>query len=210
MREELGNLIYPVFRRGLSLKERLDQGERLDLAVEQAELRGMLKAGESQRWPAYVGDGDQFLGIRYALVSWLDEVFSIDCLWEDQWRERTLEFALFGTRIRAEKFWEQERLAKARTDTDALEAFYLCVMLGFRGDLREKPAELDEWREAAEAQLNQGKAQTWSAPPELRPPTYVPPLTSRDRLRRVVLLLAVAAGIVIPATTFTVFYLFGK
>jgi glycosyltransferase involved in cell wall biosynthesis len=41
----------------LDLKERLEKGEKLDLAVEQAQLRTLLKSeSEARRWPDYGGD----------------------------------------------------------------------------------------------------------------------------------------------------------
>ena len=37
-----------------------------------------------------------------------------------------------------QKTWNTVRNAESRSGTDALEVFFLCVMLGFRGDKREE------------------------------------------------------------------------
>jgi type VI secretion system protein ImpK len=208
IREELADVIYPVIRQGLRLKERLKRGEKLSLSEEQGELKRRLRtANESMRWRSYGGDGDQFLGSRYALACWLDEVFILDSPWREDWNVRKVEEALYGSNDRAFKFWEQARQAQQRGDSDSLEVFYLCMMLGFRGDLRDEIHQLSDWRETFETQLNQGQASDWpEKPPELPlPPTNVPPLRGRERLRWLLLALAVVLGFSIMATTFSVF-----
>ena len=66
------------------------------------------------------------------MVCWLDELFLVDSAWDARWNESKLELALYGTNDRAWHFWEQARLADTRPGTEALSAFFLCVMLGFR------------------------------------------------------------------------------
>src|SRR5262249_52283168 len=144
MREDIANLVYPILTHGLRLKKRLaDSDDAPDFATAQNELQGLLQSpSQAQRWADFGGDkpsrdsirgrsSDQFLGIRYALVCWLDEIFILDSSWKDQWSERSLEVDLYNSRERAWKFWEQADRASARPSTDALEVFFLCVMLGF-------------------------------------------------------------------------------
>src|SRR5689334_16971706 len=147
MQESIAQLVHPVFGYGLQLKERLARGEALTFEIEQAALKGMLLSEiEARRWADFGGEGDQagrgrggqqFLGIRYALVCWLDEVFIRDSPWSARWNERKLEVALSGTNDREGKFWEQAKLTEARSGSDAIEVFFLCVMLGFRGEVVE-------------------------------------------------------------------------
>src|SRR5262245_39936112 len=178
MRKEIADLVYPVINYALQLKRRVDRGEELSLSNEQAQLKGLLKSeSAARRWPEYAGDApaggfddsgrgssEHFLGIRYALACWLDEIFILDSPWKAEWNERKLEAALYGSNDRAYKFWDQARKAEARPEKDALEVFFLCVMLGFRGDLRDDPDGLRAWREAAEAQL--GRPREWVGPPD--------------------------------------------
>src|SRR5262245_24379227 len=116
MREEIADLIYPVITHGLRLKEQLARGEHVPLQPEQAELKGLLMADvEAQRWPEYAGERpdslpgrrafDTFLGIRYALVCWLDEIFILDSPWEEEWADSAFEQEFYGSRERAYKFW---------------------------------------------------------------------------------------------------------
>jgi len=204
MRQELADFVFPLISYALQLRERLENGESADLAAEQAELRSRLKtAAEAQRWPDYAGDGDRFLGIRYALTCWLDELFILDSPWGKQWNERKLEESLYQSEPqRAWRFWAQAKMAQARSSIDALEAFYLCVMLGFRGDGPEAPETLLSWRENVEAQLSRAHGQTWQGPQEMKPESNALPRRGRERLRRAALLLVAAAAVVIPTATF--------
>jgi len=219
MREELASVVYPVLTYGVRLKERLEAGEDLNFDEEQAKLKRLLKSsGEAKRWPDFGGQGSTdeldmgragaasqfFLGCRFALACWLDEIFILDSPWGDQWREHTLEFALYNTRDRAYLFWEQVRLAESKMETDALEVFYLCVVLGFRGELADKPEKLRTWRDAVEAQITRNQAAKWQGPQELQPTTNVPPLRGRERLRSVMLAAGVLLGLLVPAAAFFV------
>jgi type IV/VI secretion system ImpK/VasF family protein len=222
MQEEVANLVHPILRYGLRLRERLEQGESPLLEVEQATLKGLLLTeGEARRLASFGGDappaggpppggpaaedgrgGEQFLGARYALVCWLDELFTLGSPWAARWNERKLEAALYGTNDRAWRFWEQARAAETRAESDALEVSFLCVMLGFAGDLREQPDKLEAWAAAAQARLVQALGHEWAAPPELDPPTHVPPLRGQERLQRLVLVGGIALLLLLPVATF--------
>jgi type VI secretion system protein ImpK len=215
MQEEIANLVHPILTYGLRLKERLDRGEAPLLEVEQAGLKGLLQSEiEARRWASYggsertddQGDGRRgaFLGIRYALVCWLDELFTTGSAWEAQWNERKLEADLYGTNDRAWKFWEQAKLADTWSDGAPREAMYLCVMLGFCGELRNRPDQLRAWSTAAQARLAKELGREWAYPAELDPPTNVPPLHGREQLQRMVLVGGIALLLLIPLVAFLV------
>jgi type VI secretion system protein ImpK len=227
MREEIANLVHPVFTYGLNLRDRLEQGETPDLGGEQAALKGLLLSDyEARRWADFGGEGapdqsvgggisgmadgsrrgsDHFLGIRYALACWLDELFTLGSSWGAEWTEQRMEWALYRSNDRAWKFWDQARRAEARPGTDALEVFFLCVMLGFRGDLRDEPDKLRAWAGSTQARIARGQGQEWPVPPERGdPPTHVPPRHARERLQRVVLTGGVLLLGVIFAVAFVV------
>ncbi len=206
MHEEIADLVYPVLREGLDLKERLDRGAAPDLDSAQRRMNQLLRReAEARQWPAFGGTGE-FLGVRYALACWLDELFSEHASdWGRQWNNSKRETALYGSNDRSWKFWEQAQLAEARAEKDALESFYLCVMLGFRGQLADQPDQLRQWREAIERQLGAGQAQAWPGPPALPPPApNVPPLRGWERFRRVVGAFLVTAGLALLALMFKV------
>ena len=53
--------------------------------------------------------------------------------------------------------------------------YYLCIMLGFRGKMIEKPVELAAWRETVQAQITQGEDREYMAPG----PVNVPPTVDK-------------------------------
>lgn len=221
MTQDVDALVRRVLRHGIMLKERLRQGETFDLRSEQAVLKRMLLTEEqAQQLPDYSSDtasvaqrdqgfgsptadhGGQFLGIRYALVCWLDEMFLIDSPWDTQWNESKLEQALYGSNDRAWKFWEQAKIAEKRPGRSALRAFFFCVMLGFRGDFRDDMAYLGAWTDASRRRLADENPADWPMPPDREVHTSVPPLYGRDALRRMVLTCGTLLLILIPLVSF--------
>jgi type VI secretion system protein ImpK len=200
MQEETANPVFAVINHALEVKERLDRGEAPVLSAEQATLKQLLS--DESEFKRYT-DLSTELDIRYALVCWLDELFILSPAWGPQWNEQKLEVDLFGTNDRAWKFWEKARRALTRSDSDVLEVYYLCVMLGFRGELHDDPAALQAWTAAARSQIERNQVQAWVPPPELDPPSHVPPLHGRERFQRMVFRGGVALLILIPLAVFS-------
>lgn len=221
MRPEIAEKVHPLLRAGLLLKDRLEREENLDFPSEQAKLKElMLTETASRGWRDFGSDiadvsqmasriggssrrnPDQFLGIRYVLACWLDELFIVDSPWDAQWNEHKIEETLYGTNDRAWMFWEQAKLAEARQGTDALEVFYLCVMLGFRGDLRDDREKLKTWTEVAGKRIARDQNKEWPSPAELDVVTNVPPLHGREKLQRMAMVAAGFVLMVIPGLAF--------
>jgi type VI secretion system protein ImpK len=202
MHKETAEFVLPMLRHGLHVKERLRHQEKCNMSDEQAELKRLFRSSKT----AAADSPDAFLGIRYPLACWLDEIFIVDSdsPWKNDWRDQTMEYALFGRRERAHEFWNQASLAESRGDADALEVFYLCVQLGFRGDRRDNINALLDWRDAVEGRINQGRALEWpDKPPELPvPETNASPLHASDRLRWMLLTGAAVLGLAIEVTAF--------
>lgn len=207
MTDDLSQMVHAVFGYGLGLKQRLDRGESPALDAEQAAIRRLLFARpEADRWPAFAGDavdpagperpGPPFLGLRYALTCWLDELFILYTRWDAAWTERKLEMTLYGTNDRAWRFWEQADAAGRRSDQAVLGVFLVCVALGFRGDYRDDPARLAAWLTETQDRVCRTPAGGWQPPPHLPPPTDAPPLKGREALNR----MALTAGWVLLAT----------
>jgi type VI secretion system protein ImpK len=237
MREEIADLVYPVINRGLHLKELVLNGEELpDIENEQAALKGLLgNEAAARRWTDFGGEGssmdagsmsiaggmtrggvdvsrrggESFLGVRYTLACWLDEIF-IDSPLEEHWREHTLEQALYGSRDRAWKFWKQADLAQARRGSDPLEVAFLCVMLGFRGEYRDDPDKLRSWVNVTQTRIAQSQAKEWPAPTGTDLETHVPPLRAREKMQRMILCWGAALLVVILVGTFALFKQFGQ
>jgi type VI secretion system protein ImpK len=215
MREELAKHVYPVLLHGLKLKERLNRGERPHLASEQATLKGML--GSPNQPPPWGGGADplksmadtgHFLGARYALTCWLDEVF-IESTWQREWDENKLEQSLFQTNIRYSNFWAQARLAESIPGSgDAQEVFLLCVLLGFRGEVGERPDQLREWVTAARSRATKGMGKELPPIPEKTPESNVPLLLGVEGYQRMVKTFSIALLILVPLVSFLLITLF--
>lgn len=193
MRDDLANQVHDIILYGLKLRDRVATGDRPHLGTEQAKLKGMLgSANAPAPWgsesdpTASVGTGQtdrSFLGIRYALTCWLDEVL-IEAGWRE-WDETKLESALYRTNIRYSNFWSQSRLADAiPSGLDAQEVFLLCVLLGFRGEMGEQPEKLREWVSATRSRVTRGLGKELPALPEKSPVTDVPPLLGIESYRK--------------------------
>jgi type VI secretion system protein ImpK len=189
MREEIANLVYPVLEHGLKLRERLTNNERPQARSEQQVLIGLLNhAGKVQPWagegdPTKSLDSGRFLGIRYFLACWLDEIFIDPSPFGQAWDNNKLELQLFRTQLRYKKFWDQvDQTEGVAHGTEALEAALLCVYFGFRGERGEDPERLRDW--VSRARKRAGSAAQEQTYPEKPFPTYVPELTSADRYRK--------------------------
>jgi type VI secretion system protein ImpK len=190
MTDTTADLFYPVVSYGVRLRDQLDRGESPDFDKEQTELLSLLQSREEAKRSAdYMGDGN-FLGIRYALACWLDEIFigELTSEWAKRWDNRKLETAIFNTNERYSKFWDQANRARVRAGTDALEGYFLCVMLGFRGRALDEPDLLATWTEGARRQISNSENLAWPKPPEITPVQRVPPRHGRDRMRKMVLI----------------------
>jgi type VI protein secretion system component VasF len=199
VREDVARVVHDVLRTGIKFRDKLEAKRALSLETVQSQLRARLPAS-GNRDPAM-----EYVGIPYALVCWLDEIFIGDLPWAPEWRERKLETALYRTNDRASLFWEQAERASRQMDVDALEAFLLCTYLGFRGDFLGEPDKVVERREKFESQLGLRRMGEWrEMPPELAvPPTDVPELHGKERLRT----LLMALGVVLSVAVFVVSFL---
>lgn len=151
MTPEFAKAVDPVFLRVLKLQERIAAGERPSPPDEHAHIRGHLDSGERA-----FGQSSEWISAKYALVSWVDEML-VDPSWEgsDWWINNTLEQELFRSRQRFEEFYQRAKEAHKNGQFNALEVYYLCVVLGFRGiyagldthrlDEMELPPTIERW-----------------------------------------------------------------
>lgn len=206
MRPETARLVQPVLAYGWELKQRLGRGETPDLEAEQAALKALLQNDlYARQWPAFGGDSaGNFLGARYALVCWLDELFTLHSPWAEAWIEQKLEESLYNTNDRAWKFWEQAE--KAAEVPDALEAYYLCVMLGFRGTHYESPGRLREYRQAWERAFEPAQAKGPELPPQGTFEPNVGELGGRALFRAMAMVWAGTLFVLVPLLTVFAIY----
>lgn len=214
MRPDLAQQTFQVLLHGLDLRERVRNGQRPALGPEQAKCKSLLGPSNAPApWGTAAhdptnslapdrdrgGPGSEFLGIRYALTCWLDEVL-IDAGWRE-WDEHKLELSLYRTNVRYHNFWQQDRHAEATAEAaDAKEAFLLCVLLGFRGEMADTPDALKEWVSAAKGRVTRQMGKEPPAPAEKPPVTDVPPLLGVQGYKAMTRWLLLGLVIAIPAT----------
>jgi type VI secretion system protein ImpK len=194
MNQDFGNFVYKLLTSALDLKDRVDRNELLDFEGERNKLLNMIEK-EKGRLPAdYRGDG-VFLGVRYALTCWVDELFIIHSplAWADKWKERNLEYEIFQTSLAATRFWEQTDIVLGRPNAsktsvtpgvDALESFFLCVVLGFRGEYYDNVPLVREYIDEMRNKLTH--TAPWPPIRDLGVQTNVEPLEGHAVLRRAV------------------------
>ena len=176
MHAPIANAVFAVFNRALALRDRLQEGEPLTWHEEQLALKQLLtpfvvNADDEGRQLETGEQAFSELGsqqerrrqaratIGYALTCWLDE-----WLRQDPRLETRLQLAeMYAGYDGGARFWDEARYAETRNDLDTLAAMYLCVMLGFRGAWRDKPAQLDAWATRVRTKLERA-ANTWTMP----------------------------------------------
>lgn len=200
--------IYAVLDRGLDLKARLKEDfASLKIHQEQQTLRSLLQGIPDRREPERQNQ-TAFLGLRYPLVCWLDEIFIMDSDWSVAWNESKLEWAMFDQANRAFRFWEQQQLAEDRADLEAVEVFFLCVVLGFRGDLGTQPERLSEKVQSMARAL--GEKGSWSGPLQRTPRTAVPPLSGNERKQQMFLVAGISIIVFVFVVVFAAVLQFGR
>jgi type VI secretion system protein ImpK len=170
MTPEFAQAVDRVFLQVLGLLDRIGRGENPSPDEERMRIRGWLDQAE-----AHLGQSKDWQLAKYALVAWVDDVL-IEAPWDGRkmWKEKALEVEIFNTRLREKQFYDKAVEASSLARKDALEVFYVCVILGFRGIYRdpakaaavvaalggaaELPTDLETWaRQTAMAiRLGQG------------------------------------------------------
>ncbi len=167
MTPKFAQAVDPVLLHVLGLLERIGRDERPSPQEERLQIVALLDQAE-----AIVGVGQEWELAKYGLVSWIDEVL-LETPWDgrEYWGNNVLEAEIFNTRLCHEQFYTRAQEASTLPRRDALEVFYVCVVLGFRGLYRDSelaamltqsiglPENLDSWaRQTALAiRLGQGR-----------------------------------------------------
>jgi len=129
MTPNLARAVDPIFIHVLDLLEKIKNDERPSPEEERLRFRALIDQAE-----AIIGGGSEWELSKYAIVSWIDEML-VDTPWSGQewWANNVLEVELFNTRLCNEQFFIKAQEAAQLSNRDALEVFYICVVLGFRG-----------------------------------------------------------------------------
>ena len=189
MTPQFAQAVDPIFLTMLDLLERIGQNQSLSPQNERYRLSAAIDRAE-----AVLGGGLEWELAKYALVSWIDEML-VETPWTGRnwWSNNVLEVAYFNTRLCNERFYTKSQEAQGQPRRDALEVFYNCVILGFRGLYRDAnlaasltpslglPPDLSNWTKQTGAAIRLGQGR----PPLPRPRREiqgVPPLGRRVAL----------------------------
>jgi len=107
---------------------------------------------------------------KFALASFVDEVVLMNNFpLRDQWEKYALQLEYFGEQLAGNKFFEklQSMLGQIEVTKDAVEVYYVCMLLGFKGRyaIYEQEKLLSIMQATANALVKAGKI----VPVELSP-----------------------------------------
>jgi type VI secretion system protein ImpK len=153
MTPKFAQAVDPIFLHVVGLLDRIGRDEKLSPTEERLRIRALIDQAD-----AILGASPEWDSAKYALASWIDEML-VDLPWEgrDWWSNNVLEMELFSTRACYEQFFVRAKEASALTRRDALEVYYVCIVLGFRGFYRDPamaqsfiqayglPSDLETW-----------------------------------------------------------------
>ncbi|MEX2139035.1 MAG: DotU family type IV/VI secretion system protein [Pirellulales bacterium] len=137
MTPQFAKAVDPIFEFVLVLLDRIDTGEGAAIDAEREKDRIIRLLDEAQ---AKLGESNEWQLAKYGLICWIDEVLiAADWPGSTWWNEYSLESSMFNQRERNEQFYVWARSASELTRRDALEVFYIAVILGFRGFYADPP-----------------------------------------------------------------------
>jgi type VI secretion system protein ImpK len=188
MTPQFAKAVDPVFMHVLGLLDRIGRDESPTPQDERMHVRGWIDQAE-----AVLGQAPDWELAKHALVYWIDEVL-INAPWEGRnwWSENPLEVELFNSRLANEQFYHKAREAGTLTRKDALEVFYVCAVLGFRGLYRDPmaaamlaparglPNDLESWAKQTSLSIRVGARPPIQATGQLGP--SAPPLEGQSLL----------------------------
>jgi type VI secretion system protein ImpK len=210
MSPKFARAVDPIFSTVLDLLDRIDRGQQCDPADEKAKIVKCFDAASAQ-----LGQTPEWNDLaRYALYAWIDSELAKVRPWEGRewWQSHSLEVDYWGQGLANVVFFERAKEAATLPSKDALEVFYVCVVLGFRGfyeNLPEAdkvriiesiglPPDLRGWIGQYAHAIRLGR----ELPPitdARRPADVAPPRYGKQMLLGTSLLFAIIAGIAIGA-----------
>ena len=127
--------VDPVFEMMIDLKEQIEQKSApTPEAIRGAFIRRFSESEKLLHQRPEVWDL-----ARYALVAWIDEQLASSLAWSgsEEWNKNKLQFDfssnMSARNVARERFFERAKDAEEKQRKDALEVYFMCVVLGFQG-----------------------------------------------------------------------------
>ncbi|MFT5322556.1 MAG: type VI protein secretion system component VasF [Planctomycetaceae bacterium] len=133
MTPEFAAVVNPTIHFVLNMVEEIRSGRPGVLADKRQQIRNLLdEAGRQASRSSAAVSKQEFELAQRALVYWADEILTIS---DSSWQRMTLEWELFNSQNRAFKFYVDGELEAKRSSANVIELWYLCVVLGFEGEI---------------------------------------------------------------------------
>lgn len=166
MKPDFAKAVDPIFLHVLGLLDSIERGKPIDVS----DARERITSRFDQAERLLSNRHEEWKLAEYALVCWIDEVL-INAAWEgrDYWVQHKLEWERFKSAVAFDNFYEHAAVAGRQAQKDALEVFYVCVVLGFRGmytspeeakalaDARGWPPDLENWARKTTMSIQVGR-----------------------------------------------------
>ncbi len=179
--------VDPVFLQVLDLLGRIEREETTTVQEERLSIQAQL-----DRADVMFGSNEEWTLAKYALASWIDEML-VDAAWEGRewWSNNVLEVEYFNTRLCYEQFFVKGKQATTQQYGNAMEVFYVCVVLGFRGMYRDPdmasqllethgmPPSIEDWGRQVSGAIRLGQGRP-PMPPAARQLRGAAPLRTRS------------------------------
>ena len=160
MTDPFADLAMPLFQKVLQLLDRLYLGEARTPDEVLAQARSWIDEA-TRKTVAKPDLARSFELAKFGLVTWIDEILT-DSAWgaSVRWSSgvHLLEWSIYGTRVGASRFYDEARRTEEEGDLDALEAYLLCVTLGFRGIMAYDETVLSEWVERVYGRVSEASS----------------------------------------------------
>ncbi len=130
MQTDFAAVVDPIFLTALDFIDRMERSQRLVVSDERAKLLRQIDEAEAKLG----GANEEWQYAKFAICAWVDSML-INAPWQGRgwWANNCLEKQYFGTRLAHAKFFEEARKAASLSRKNALEVYYISVVLGFRG-----------------------------------------------------------------------------
>lgn len=147
MQPEFARAVDPIFLETIKISESIERNEPIVAADLRARLTRKLEDAQH-----LLGETEDWKLAKYALCAWIDSLL-IHAPWDGRawWKDNCFEEKYFSTRNAHEDFFRKASDASTLSSKNALEVFYLAVVMGFRGlyddsDAGYKSSRIKEYR----------------------------------------------------------------
>jgi type VI secretion system protein ImpK len=157
MTDAFADVVAPVIQGVIDFQDGLLRGKHPTVEEQKRELIDSLNRSEDKAARSSPELARDFELAKRALVYWIDEIL-ITSTWShaQEWTNHILEFFFYRESSAAVRFYEKAIEAEKRDSIDPLETFFLCVTLGFRGDLASQDEEIRRWASRVHERITEG------------------------------------------------------